>query len=124
MAESCTATYALENGLPQLQVISLAVVSAADGTCSGTFRVKGRLREILVIPGTGGNQPTASFDIQIDGPDGEVVLDNDALSNSAATIDYPDSDPAFFDGSGACALEMAAMGDSNTCTVKLFVTPE
>lgn len=73
-----------------LQKVTFAFTSAADGTASGTSTAAfdGILERAIFAPATGGDQPTDAFDVVVNDEDGyDVLMGAGAnLSNAAPTL--------------------------------------
>ncbi len=86
MAMSCTIT---ERGGYPLRRVKMVVVSAADGSASGTTVAKynGEVVRFVAVPDGGGTQPSDQFDIALNDGDGYDILAGVGanLSNAAPT---------------------------------------
>jgi hypothetical protein len=116
------------NGTKQVSV----TLTAGDDASVSDYDITTYLSEIKglflyqmkVVPGTGGAQPTGTFDLDIEDEDDSHILDTDANANDANTLhegsDTLDRDPIIGD---ACSIRCADIGDANTVTVRLLFSP-
>ena len=108
--------------------VSVTLTSGDDASASDydidTYarKIKGMfLYEMRLIPGTGGEAPTGTYDLDIEDEDDTHILDTDANSASAnATHEGSDTlnrDPMILD---TVSIVCADLGDLNTVKVRLF----
>lgn len=119
MAESVT--FPAEELYGRVQKAKIVVVSAADGTATGTssYAYSGEVLRFVAVPDSGGTQPTNAFDVVINDEDGYDILAGQGanLSNAAATTVVASlgaiaNDKITFDASG--------MGDSKGATFYIY----
>lgn len=113
--------------------IKLDWTSDAAGAVNGTkVRVRGRLANVVFIPGTGGTQPSASYDIVLNDEAGFDVLSGKGanLSNSVITrispaVPHTDAVPTVGVGDvyvdEELELQVSNAGASKTGSVWLYV---
>ena len=95
---------------------------AAGQDAVDTMIVGGLLRKIVINP-DGTAVPSASWDLSIAGPDGEILYVSTTLSNSV-TIEVPPATIAPNPCFGTITLTGANMGNSKKAVVALIFTKE
>jgi hypothetical protein len=119
MAMSCTIT---EKRNTSVKKIKLVVVSASDGTASGTTpsTYDGEVLRFVAAPGAAGAQPTDQFDIALNDADGYDILAGQGanLSNAA-----PSTKVGSMGAIAGQKITLAAsnMGDSKGVTLYLYI---
>jgi hypothetical protein len=106
----------------RISKLKAVVVSAADGSASGTSsRVyTGEVVRFVVIPAAGGSQPTTLFDVALNDADGYDILAGQGanLSNAAPTTVVASMGAIAGD---PIAVAASGMGDTKTATLILYV---
>jgi hypothetical protein len=103
---------------------SFAWTAHTDGTVSGhaTAVKRGHLVMAKVVPGTGGDVPSASYGVTLVDTDGVDVMGGQGASQSASVGHFYPYDPQiFFDGSETLDLVVSAAGSGKKGTVHLWV---
>jgi hypothetical protein len=76
---------------------------------------------IKTVPGTGGDAPTGTFDLDVEDDNNDHLLDTDANSNTATTFTVGSDTlgvfPPIFDH---ISVVIATLGDTNTATIYLY----
>lgn len=119
MAMSCTIT---ERRHTTVKQVKLVIVSAADGSASGTttYAHDGEVVRFVAVPDGGATQPTNLFDIALNDADGYDILAGQGanLSNAAPTTVV-----AALGAIAGDKITLAAtnMGDSKGATLYLYI---
>jgi hypothetical protein len=85
-------------------------------------RIRGSWLYLMkTVPGTGGDQPTAAFDLDVEDENTDHILDTDSNANDANTFTVGSDTlgvyPPIFDYVG---LEIGTLGDENTADIYLY----
>lgn len=107
----------LENEARPVTEVKFSLTSSAGGAADGTstYYLNGRVAEVQIVPGSGGNAPTDLFDIVItDANSIDVLYGTGAnCSNANNTILKPDSHIA----NSQLTIAATNMGNAKTATV-------
>lgn len=108
------------------QTCTVTLTSTAGGAVSGnaftTDFVRGKVRQVKVVPDAGGTQPTDLFDLTILDADGADILGGDGanLSNGAAVYLLSDP-PVWLTSSTSLDFVLANAGSAKVVTVKVVI---
>lgn len=128
----------VNENVPRTFIYTIAWTSDASGnvtgntsdtwglTASTVYPLKGNLRQVKFIPGSGGTQPTNLYDVTLVDSDGASLLvintvDYGAnLSNSAPLVTTMEV-PIYLDASKTLDVRVANAGNAKTGTVQLWI---
>jgi len=121
MTMSCTITQTRSTSVKKIKMV---VVSASNGTASGTttYKYDGEVLRFVAVPAAAADQPTDQFDILLNDADGLDVLAGKGanLSNAASTTKV-DTDGLGAVANSAITLAATNMGDTKTVTLYLYI---
>ena len=115
--------------LEQINVIKLVLTagddaSVSDYDLSDTYKdywQGSTLYLVKTVPGTGGAQPSGTFDLDIEDENDDHLLDTDANANDANGFLVGSATLGIFPPIlGTCSISMADIGDANTVTLYLY----
>jgi hypothetical protein len=119
MAMSVTIT---EERVGTVKKIKFEIVSAADGSASGTttYAYDGAVLRFVTVPDGGATQPTDNFDIVLNDADGYDILAGQGAnrSNAAASTVVASMGAVATD---KISLAASNMGDSKGATLYLYI---
>ena len=72
-----------------VNAVRLALITGTSGFVSVTLGCVGRLDRLVLIPGSGGEQPTDQWDLTITDEDGVQIFQDTGISNSTSEVSYP-----------------------------------
>lgn len=126
MSVTWTSTVANPTGQGALVMKHQAVVvSAADGSASGTLAMSGKLVQMVSVPDGGGTAPTNLYDCTLKDPNGADIatglLANLSSTVTAVQVPLVGTLPYPFRIYGTATLACAAMGDTKGATLAFYV---
>lgn len=120
MADAVVVT--TEETFGPVKKIKFVITSATDGsaTATTTNAFSGEVLRFVSVPGAGGDQPTAAFDIAVNDADGYNILAGQGadLSNAATTTVVVNMGCVAND---LLSLAATNMGDQNKATVYVYI---
>lgn len=72
-----------------VNAVRLVLTTGPSGFVGVNVGCVGRLDRLVLIPGSGGEQPTDQWDLTITDEDGVQIFQDTGISNSATEVSYP-----------------------------------
>lgn len=102
-----------------VNAVRLILTMGTSGFVSVTLGCVGRLDRLVLIPGSGGEQPTDQWDLTITDEDGIQIFQDTGVSNSTAEVSYP-SGTNIQNVYGLLTFLVENAGSENTVTIVAY----